>query len=105
MITAMSRTNAAEVLDNGVQNRLIGFTKKYSSLNVRIFDARRELEIARDPEFFDKSYVFSPEKEVKKFLKYSKSASLKIPENADEKEYIRQVLPLVKTFLQQDLAT
>jgi hypothetical protein len=95
MFTAMSRTNAAEVPDNGVQNRLIGFTKKYSSLNVRILVRGGSWE----------SYVFSPEKDVKKFLKYSKSASLKIPENADENEYIRQVLPLVKTFLQQDLAT
>jgi hypothetical protein len=105
MIQATSKQNVAEVLDNGVQNRIIGYTKKYSSLNVRIFDARRELEIARDPEFYDRGYMTCPEKEVKKFLKYNKSAGLKIPDGADEKEYIRQVLPLVKTFLQADLAT
>jgi hypothetical protein len=105
MIQAMSKVSCMEILDNAVQNKLIGYTKKFSSINVRIFDARREIEIARDPEFFDKSYIFSPEKEVKKFLKYAKGGNLRIPGDADEKEYIRQVMPIVKTFLQQDQPT
>lgn len=104
MIQAMAKTSAAEILDNGQQNRLISYTKKYSSLNVRIFDARRELEIAKDPEFLDKSYIVANEKEVKKFLKYAKSGKLQIPENADEKEYLRQILPMVRTYLDLDVA-
>ena len=90
------------VVDQAIASRNLQYTKKNASITVRIFDARRELEINRDYSFVETTYMPANDKEVKKFNKQIKCNKLSVPDNGDEKEYLRQVVPLVKAYMDNE---
>ena len=87
-----------DLIEGGIKSKSLKYTRKYASLQVRVFDARREGEMNVEnveKDIVDDQYIGKAL--IGKFTRVIKSSKLTVPDGGDEKEYLRQIIPFVKT--------